>query len=310
MVLAYFLIIAPGKSDNTVLTRNNSANGEVSDEVPGEKETSIFGHAADGALALAEGMKPADTNAPGNGTGSNSPGETRDTSNGTQDIPGGIQDKHKETHDVPGEAENAPGGMKDAAGEMRDATGVIQNGDGETSDAPGEAQDITNEALDTTGETRDNPDEIQEARNPDGEVQNAPGKTQDTAGETQGVPGEMRAADVIRKLYSYSKNLDRYQEALELLTEDFTLELEIFKQFGIEKMNKSDITGEQIGVFAMFLKNSEFRDILEEISEGDNAVIEYLHAMRLVDGSVIEIELAADLVKEAGTWKIAGIREV
>ena len=61
-------------------------------------------------------------------------------------------------------------------------------------------------------------------------------------------------------------------------------------------MNRSDITGEQIGVFAMFLVNSDLKDILEVISEGDNAVIEYLHAMRLVDGSIIEIELAADLV--------------
>lgn len=135
----------------------------------------------------------------------------------------------------------------------------------------------------------------------------------DTFGEKQVPPlfeEEVQAVYVLKELYSYSEKLDDYSDAMELLTDDFTMKLNMFERFGVERIDKSDVTGERIQAFARVLMSSNLKDIIATKNEENRIIIEYLHAMDLEDSGSIELKLVADLVNDSGVWKIACIREI
>jgi len=122
--------------------------------------------------------------------------------------------------------------------------------------------------------------------------------------ETEKPPVESEAARVLKNFYTCLGSENDYPKAMELLDETFTIKLEIFKQFGINELTKSDISAEDATFYSEMLKAASFDKIVNEDSKDGTAEIYYYQNMELSKDNQVRQPMSAQIKKTGNGWKI------
>gem|GEM_PF-1014660 len=127
--------------------------------------------------------------------------------------------------------------------------------------------------------------------------------------ENQKVKQESGAAKTLGDFYSYLGSEKDYNKALEILSDDFTLELNILEQFGVEVLTKDDIDLESASIYADLLRKAKLDSIVKEEAKGDTSTIYYYQLFSIKESSQLRQPIIAQLKKADGKWKILGAKE-
>lgn len=117
------------------------------------------------------------------------------------------------------------------------------------------------------------------------------------------------ADKVLKVFYNNLKDLSLYGKGMELLTDDFILELAILKQFGVQQLGKKDIDIEQANIYKDILMSASLDSIIgSEVSE-DICTVFYYQSFELGSGEPVKMPMEAKLTKTADGWRISMIRD-
>lgn len=152
-----------------------------------------------------------------------------------------------------------------------------------------------------------------------GKSDSAGGKSDNTGGKGGNASGgsdtlstgtESDAVKTLKAFYSYLSSESDYGKALDLLSDDFTLELGILKQLGVDVLTKKDIDLESASIYAGMLKIAKIDRIVREEASGDTVTIYYYQLFSMGNGAEVKVPIEVRLVKSGGGWKISKAREV
>lgn len=144
--------------------------------------------------------------------------------------------------------------------------------------------------------------------NLDGSVMGEAKPIQTPAG-TEAPPAASGASKTLKDFYAYLASEKDYSKAMELLDENFTLKLEMIKQFGIDALHKSDINEENASVYSDLLKAAKLDAVVKEDSKDGEAVIYYYQVMDLNSGTQIKQPMSAAMTKTGDGWRITLIQD-
>ena len=129
------------------------------------------------------------------------------------------------------------------------------------------------------------------------------------AGESGKPPAESAAVKVLKDFYTCLGSENDYQKAMELLDETFSIKLEIFKQFGISELTKSDISTEDASFYSDMLKAASLDAIISEDSKDGTAKIYYYQIMELSTENQARQPMSAQIKKTENGWKITLLQD-
>lgn len=133
---------------------------------------------------------------------------------------------------------------------------------------------------------------------------------QETGDGKQGAEAESEPVKTLKRFYACLASENDYAKALDFLSDDFTLELGILKQFGVDRLGKKDIDIEEASVFSGILRQARLESILaEETKEGDSTI--YAYQTLGINGSEasLRIPVIVRLKKAGNEWKITAAVE-
>lgn len=133
---------------------------------------------------------------------------------------------------------------------------------------------------------------------------------QETGDSKLGTEEESEPVKTLKRFYACLASENDYARALDFLSDDFTLELGILKQFGVDRLRKKDIDIEEASVFSGILKQARLEGILaEETKENDSTI--YAYQTLGISGSEasLRIPIIFRLVKANNEWKITAAME-
>ncbi|NJD04489.1 MAG: hypothetical protein FIA99_18285 [Ruminiclostridium sp.] len=113
------------------------------------------------------------------------------------------------------------------------------------------------------------------------------------AGEPEKLPAESTSLKVLKDFYTYLGSENDYPKAMELLDETFSIKLEIFKQFGISELTKSEISEENASLYSDMLKAARFDAIVKEDSKDGTTEIYYYQTMELSPENIVRQPMSA-----------------
>ena len=115
--------------------------------------------------------------------------------------------------------------------------------------------------------------------------------------------------DTMKSFYSYLSSVTNYSKAMNLLDDDFYLEMDLLKQFGVEKVLKKDIDADSATLYSDILMAAKL-DMIVKINETDNSSeIHYYQTLSLNAESQVKQALVMQLKNTASGWKIILIKE-
>lgn len=145
--------------------------------------------------------------------------------------------------------------------------------------------------------------------NPDGTAMQ-PAAVTPKPGETP-QPSKHEALDTLKLFYLYLASEKDYSKALDILDNDFRLELDLLKQFQVEELRKSDIDLDSASLFSDLLKSARMDMVVkEEAASSQETTLYYYQQISLDAQSQVKQALAATMRKNGGQWKILRIQEV
>lgn len=115
---------------------------------------------------------------------------------------------------------------------------------------------------------------------------------------------------LLKDFYSCLASEKDYNRALDMLSDDFTLELNILKQFGIGTITKGDLDAESASMYADILKNAKLDSIVKEEVSGGTSTVQYFQSFTLDGETQIKVPIVAKLKKLDGSWKIISASEI
>ena len=276
------------RSANVVLDGNNTV---------GEKDAA----AVNGSLPATEGAaKSGDDQGGINGTGNDIKDAVGDDIKGNANGAAATDSSKDETNNLPETHETDEVSDDD---EASDASGSKGNPDEETVKEAGTKATEDGSAVDenTTGmNTGKDGEEKKEA--------GTKSPKDDTSSSAPDITG-LGPADVLTMFYSYSDSPDKYNEALNLLAEDFTFKLSVLEQFGISELTKKDISGSQLSVYADLLMTAKLESIESEVRSEGTCTITYYQSVAQ-DGNVYRAKYFAILKEIDGKWLICSISDI
>lgn len=138
--------------------------------------------------------------------------------------------------------------------------------------------------------------------------------TQESRGtqDEEGKDLEDHPGKTLEKFYQYlsSDGTGLYENAMDLLDDGFVLEMNMFKQFNISEVRKSDISLDNVSVYRELLKAAKLDSISGVITEGDTSSIDYIQSLAINEGQEFKQKLKAFLRRCEDGWKILSIKEV
>lgn len=137
-------------------------------------------------------------------------------------------------------------------------------------------------------------------------------ETSGAAGEectVENIADDLKAIDVLEKFYELSGSSDRYQDAINLLSDDFVMEMTAFEKLGIKKLEKADITGEFVETYAKIIGASKIEDILKDETQDGTACVSYIQSTQLGEGNTYRLGFKASLKRIDEHWKIHSLRQ-
>jgi hypothetical protein len=136
---------------------------------------------------------------------------------------------------------------------------------------------------------------------------------EDKASEKQKVDqqqDESGSVAILKSFYSYLSSEKDYGKGLDLLDSEFTLELGVLQQFGIEVLTKKDIDLESAPMYAEMLRLARLDTIVKEDSTESSSTIYYYQVFSLSEaGTELKQPLIAHLKKIDEKWTILEIKE-
>lgn len=119
------------------------------------------------------------------------------------------------------------------------------------------------------------------------------------------------AQEVLKAFYRYlsSADLKQYKNAMNLLDDNFTLKMEIFRQFGISEVRKNDIDPDSVSVYKDILKSAKLKNITNSENSGDICTIDYVQGFSMGEGVEYTQMMTAKLKRNKSGWKILLISE-
>lgn len=131
----------------------------------------------------------------------------------------------------------------------------------------------------------------------------------ENAEETEKKPVESDADRVLKSFYTCLGSENDYSKAMELLDESFKIKLQIFKQFGISELTKSDISAEDASFYSEMLRAASFDIIVSEDSKDGTVEIYYYQVMKLSADNQVRQPMSAQIKKTGSGWKITLLQD-
>lgn len=120
---------------------------------------------------------------------------------------------------------------------------------------------------------------------------------------------ENESLKTMKSFYSYLASTNDYAKAMELLDEGFYLEMDLLKQFGVDKVQKKDIDADSASMYSEILRAAKL-DMIVKINETKNtSEIYYYQTLSLNEESQVKQALVMQLKKTTSGWKIVLIKE-
>jgi hypothetical protein len=128
--------------------------------------------------------------------------------------------------------------------------------------------------------------------------------------ETDRQQNESGSVATLKSFYSYLSSEEDYGKGLDLLDSEFTLEIGILQQFGIEVLTKKDIDLKSAPMYAEMLRLARLDTIVKEDSTESSSTIYYYQVFSLSEaGTELKQPLIAHLKKIDEKWTILEIKE-
>ncbi len=125
----------------------------------------------------------------------------------------------------------------------------------------------------------------------------------------ENMTNDLKAIDVLQKFYEFSGCSDRYQDAMNLLTDDFIMQMTVLEELGIEKLGKADITEEFFEAYAKIIGASKIENIIEDKTEDETAYVSYIQLTDPGEGNIYRLGFKASLKRVNENWQIFLIRQ-
>lgn len=126
-----------------------------------------------------------------------------------------------------------------------------------------------------------------------------PAETTETAGA---------AVEALKQFYELLSDGSRYKEAMELLDSGFTIELDLFRQFGLEALTKSDIDLEEASLYGELLKAAKLESLVKEERDGEKTVLYYYQVFSTEQAQTRQA-IKAELVLKDKKWLLFSVKE-
>lgn len=139
------------------------------------------------------------------------------------------------------------------------------------------------------------------------------GNSTESSTSTEEIPFETGAeyaetTGVLEEFYSFAAKVDDYPKAMELLTDDFTLELSMLKAFGFEKLTKAQFTDKNLSQVSAIITTATL-DKISRYEESENAWLVYYRQTMKSGETSVKLDLCAKIVLENGVYKLANIKD-
>lgn len=143
--------------------------------------------------------------------------------------------------------------------------------------------------------------------NPDGSPVtegNSKPKPEETA-----VIAESEAVKTFKTFYQYLGDGKQYDNAMALLDDEFKLQLEILKQFGVDELGKKDISAEGVALYAELLKAARLDSIVKEETTSAVSTIYYYQILSTGQGAEEKQPMIAQLKKVDNQWRLFSVKD-
>ena len=131
----------------------------------------------------------------------------------------------------------------------------------------------------------------------------------EAANAAENKSNESEPVKFLKDFYSVMESQKDYAKTMGLLSSDFTLELNLLKQFGFNTLTKNDIDLETASLYSELLKSAKLESILKEETSEKSSKIYFYQSLSLDGERRFTIPMIAQLRKENGVWKIFSARE-
>ena len=145
--------------------------------------------------------------------------------------------------------------------------------------------------------------------NPDGSAAKEENAPAGSSGASENKSNESEAIGILKNFYSGMASQKDYAKAMGLLSSEFTLELNLLKQFGFNALTKDDIDLETASLYSELLKSARLESILKEETAEKSSKIYFYQSLSLDGETRFTLPMIAQLNKENGAWKILSARE-
>jgi hypothetical protein len=115
--------------------------------------------------------------------------------------------------------------------------------------------------------------------------------------------------DTLKAFYDKLPEENLYEKAMELLDDDFKLELAMLNQFGVEQLGKKDIDMEQVQVYSDILRAARLENIVSTKLDGNSCTIFYYQVFDTGDTIQDRMPMEAQLKKSGDVWKIFFVKD-
>ncbi len=123
---------------------------------------------------------------------------------------------------------------------------------------------------------------------------------------------QSEALKALKVFYGYLDLENGYNKAIDMLHDDFKMEIDILKSFGIKYLRKNDLKIDDATIYSDFVGAVKLKTIVNEESvpntTPNSSVICYVQNVSIADMSV-EQTIEAKLVEEDGMWKLLSLVE-
>jgi len=137
-------------------------------------------------------------------------------------------------------------------------------------------------------------------------------ETNETEKNIPDIQRQSEALEALKDFYGYLGSEDDYYKAIDMLHDEFKLEIDILKTFGIKNLKKSDLNVNDTTVYSDFFGAVKLKAIVNEQSFPDtvpmSSVICYVQNVTIADMSV-EQTIEAKLIEENDAWKLLSLVE-
>ncbi len=170
--------------------------------------------------------------------------------------------------------------------------------------------------LDGSSFNIENDDTDGAAAPPDGNGEQAvsaaetPSSMKDAEVDLYGTIAESSALKVLKDFYLKLASEGTWKDAMTLLDDNFVLKLELFKQYGITELKKSDINSEDASLFSSLLMTAKYDMLEKEENNGKVAVISYYHLLGENGATQLRQLMKARIEYKSGKWIIAYIEDI